>query len=96
MLEEVEVFLVAMARFATCEHLAGSDVQSGEQRRGPMADIVMGNPFGVAKAHRQQRLGPIQCLDLALFVHAQDHGLVRGVQIQSDDISDLLDKEWVR
>jgi len=96
LLEEVEVFLVAMTRSTTGEKLAGSYVQSGKKRRGPMAYIDMSNPFGVAKTHRKQRLGPVQCLDLAFSVYTQDHGLVGWVQIQPDDIPDFLYKERIR
>ena len=49
----------------------------------------MGPPLGDAAAHRQDRLGPLQGLALRFFVHAHHHGIVRGVQVEADDIAEL-------
>jgi hypothetical protein len=45
----------------------------------------------VGKQHRKARRGPVQRLDLGL-VHAQHQCLVRRIQVEADDISDLLDE----
>ena len=44
--------------------LAGGDLQRGEQAGGAVADVVVGLLLGNALAQRQNRLGPIQRLDL--------------------------------
>ncbi len=36
-----------------------------------MTLVVMGAPLGLPRAHRQQRLGAVQRLDLALFIDAE-------------------------
>ncbi len=46
------------------DHLAGGDLQSGEQGGGAGADVVMASTLGDAGHHRQDRLGPVERLDL--------------------------------
>ena len=60
-----------------------------------MACVIVGAAFDLSGAHGQQRCGAIQRLNLALFVHAQDQGTLGRVQIKADDVSDLIDKQWV-
>ena len=72
------------------EHLAGGDVQRGEQIGGAVALVVMGHRPGPARLHRQRRLGAVQCLALGLLVEAEHHGPLRRVQVQADDIDELL------
>ena len=62
---------------------AGGDVQRREQSRRAMAQVVMRAPLGHAGGQRQDRLGAIQGLDLALLIHAQHHRLGRRIQIQA-------------
>src|SRR5512147_2294202 len=45
---------------------SGFRVEGGEQRRRPMPLVIMGPSLGLPRPHRQQRLGPIQGLDLRL------------------------------
>ena len=55
-LEEGQELLVAMPGKAGVRGDApGGDLQRGEQGRGAMADVVVGAPFGLAEADRQQR-----------------------------------------
>jgi hypothetical protein len=44
---------------------------------------------GQPGAHRQHWLGAVQRLRLALLVHAQHDGLLRGMQVQPDDVPQL-------
>jgi len=57
-----------------------------------MADIVVRAALNLSGAHGQQGRGPVQCLNLALFIYAQNQGTIRRVQIQADDIPHLLDE----
>ena len=43
----------------------------------------------------QHGLRAIECLDLALLVHAQNHGLQWRIQVQPDDIAHLVHKKWI-
>ena len=49
----------------------------------------------VAQAHRQRRLGAIERLNLRLLIHAQDHRVVRRVEVQPDDVAHFLDEERI-
>jgi len=46
--------------------------------------------------HGQPRLGALQGLDLALFIHAQDDGLVGGIEVEPDDVGELFGEARVR
>ena len=84
-----------VARFALAEHFAGGHVEGREQGGGSMPDIVVGDAFDIAQSHRQHRLSALKRLDLAFFVDAQHHGVIRRIQIQSDDVAHFLDEERV-
>jgi hypothetical protein len=56
------------------DHDAVGDVERGEQTGDAVAGVVVGTPLGQARHHRQHGLGPVQGLDLGLFVHAQHDG----------------------
>ena len=71
-LREGQELLVAVPWLARVEDLARGDLQRGEQGGGGVALVVIGLPLDLAGAHRQDRLGAIQRLALALLVHA-DH-----------------------
>ena len=60
-----------------------------------MAHIVVGVGAAAALLKRQPRLRAIQCLNLALLVHAQNHRLVRRMEIHAHDVGELLDKVLV-
>jgi len=45
--------------------------------------------------HRQQGLGSIKRLDLALLIDAEHYGALGWRQIQADDVAHLLDKQWI-
>jgi len=63
--QELEPFLVAMARHALADDAAGGDLEGGEQGRGSMALVVMRHGAAAALFQRQARLSAIQRLDLA-------------------------------
>ena len=84
-----------MAGEAAADDLAGRGVESGEQRQGAVAFVVVAAPFGLTGAHRQQRLGPVEGLDLALLVDAQDQRPFRRIEIEPDNIANLLYEERV-
>jgi len=82
--QEAQVLLVAMAALALTEDRAGDQVECCKQGGGAMTDVVVSHAFHVAQAHGKQGLGAFQSLDLALFIHAQHHRLVRRVQVQAE------------
>src|SRR5579859_1928705 len=72
--------------------LAAGHVQCSEQRGGAVTLVVVRAPLGLARTQRQNRLGAIERLDLALLVSAQHQYPFRRVQIQADDVTHLLDQ----
>ena len=57
-----------------------------------MALVVVRAPLGLAGPQGQNRLGPIERLDLALLIGAQDQCAVGRVEVQADDVTDRLDQ----
>ena len=84
-----------MPTVAVADHLAGGDIESGKQRRRAVANVVVAAPLRLAGAHRKQRLGAIERLDLALLVDAQHHGMLGRAQVEPDDVAHLLDEQRV-
>jgi len=66
--EETEKLLMAMAGFAFGEDSPRSDVEGGKESGCAMANVVVCDPFHVAQAHRQHRLGTVQSLNLGLLI----------------------------
>ena len=54
-----------------------------------MAHVVVGGFLGQPGADRQDRRGPVQRLDLRLFIDTDHHRLVGRVEIQPDHITNL-------
>ena len=90
--QEAQKLASPMTWIATPDDLAGRRVQSREQGQGSMARIVVGTPLDLARAHGKPRLRPIQRLDLALLVDAQNERAFGRRQVQADNIVHLLDK----
>src|SRR5579859_2415286 len=74
------------------DHLAGSDVKSGEQRCDSVPAVVMGPPLGQPRCHRQDGLGPVQGLDLGLLVHAEHESGFGRFQVKTNDVANLLNE----
>lgn len=49
----------------------------------------MGALLCLAHAHRQQRCGAIESLDLRFFIDTQHDGVIRRCQVEADDIGDF-------
>ena len=81
-----------VARHAFADDLAHLHVECGEQRRRAMALVIVGAPLDLAGAHRQQRLGAVERLDLALLVDAQHQRALRRIEVEADDVAHLLDE----
>ncbi len=65
-IQELAEFGGAVATVELADHAAGLQFQRRKQRGGPVTLVVMGAPLGLARAHRQERLGTVQRLNLAL------------------------------
>jgi hypothetical protein len=63
--EEANELLVPVALHVMADDGAVENVESGKQRGGAMAFVVVGHRSGAARLHRQTGLGAIERLDLA-------------------------------
>jgi hypothetical protein len=55
----------------------------------------MAASLGLPRAHRQQRLGAVERLDLRLFIDAQHQSAVGRVEIEPNDVAHFVDKQRV-
>ena len=86
--QERHELLMPVARLALGEHRAVENIERCEQRRRPVADIVMRHAFDVAQPQGQHRLSPLERLALALLVHTEHERVVGRAQIQAHDIDE--------
>ena len=77
------------------DHSAGFHLEGREERRGAVADVVMGVALGMTGRHRKKGLRAIESLDLRLLVHAEHHGPLGRIQVEPDDVAYLFDEERV-
>src|SRR6516162_7503828 len=86
---------MAVMRPTSCEHFTIRGVQCGKQCGGSVASIIMGHSLDITQAQRQHWLGAFQRLDSALLIHAQNHCIFRGIQIQPYNIPYFFYKKWI-
>ena len=65
-------------------------VEGGEERRGSMPLIIVGASLDLPRTHRQERLRPVERLNLAFFIDAQHEGALGWRQVKPDDVGELL------
>ncbi len=61
-----------------------------------MPDVIEAAPLGRPGDHRQHRGGPLQGLDLRLFIDREDRRVGRRRPVQADHVADLVDQQRVR
>jgi len=88
--QEAQKLLVTMPGHALADNSPIQDIQCREQGGGTMPLVVVGHGSTTSLFHRQSWLRTLECLDLTLFVHAQDNGLVRGIEVQPHHVGELL------
>ena len=93
--QKLTKLLRTMARVADADDRPAFHVQGGEQRRGPVPDVVVGASGRQARSHRQERRGAIEDLNLALLVHAEHQGPIWRMQVQPDDVADFVDEQRI-
>ncbi len=90
--QEAQKLLMPVLGHALPDYPSVQDIESGKECGGPVPLVVMGHRATASLLHRQARLSALEGLDLALLIHTEDDGLVRGIEIQSDYVSELLGK----
>ena len=69
--------------------------QRSKQGERPVADVVVRLGADMAHPKGQSGLGSLQRLALALLVTAQNQGLLRGIEVESDDVPELCLEAWI-
>ena len=95
LIEEGDELLVAMARRTAPENRALQRVQRSEQRGRAVADIVVSEGGALARLERQSGLRAIECLNLALLVDGQHHGMARRRHIEPHHVIEFGGKARV-
>ncbi len=93
--QELDELLRAVPSEALADDPPSCDIQGSEQRRRPVADVVVRPLLDGAGSQREHRLRPFEGLDLGLLVDTEHEGLVRRIHVQADDVPDLVDEERV-
>ena len=83
---------MAMTSEALAENFALQNHQSGEQRRGPRADLIMSEGAATALLKWQARLRAIQSLHLALLIPAKNQALFWRIKVKAHHVGQLLQK----
>src|ERR1700678_3917019 len=94
-LEEMQELLMSMAGMALADYLAGLDIERRKQRNRSVPEVVVRGPLRPAGRQRQQGLGALQGLALALLVDAQHERVIRWVEVKADHVADLVDEERI-
>ena len=79
--------LTEVRRLRTCATtLPVAISKSGDQGLRSVPDVLIGPALRFLGAERQQWLRAIQGLNARLFVHADNQGILRRIQVQAHDI----------
>src|SRR5277367_1115714 len=81
-----------MGLFGSGDNLAFQITQSGKERDGAVADVVMGLGASVTLPQRKRALCALQGLALTLLVATEHQSTLRWVQIEPDDVPEFLFK----
>ena len=84
-----------MPGMTVANHVAGPDIEGGEQRCRAMARIVVRPALDLPWPHRQERRATIQGLNLTFLVDAQDERARRRMKVEPDDVAHLLDEQRI-
>jgi hypothetical protein len=80
----------AVTPVGCADDLAGGGIERREERGSSVPAVVVSAQLGQSRTHRQDWLGPVQGLDLALIVGAEDERPLRRIEIQPNDVAHLL------
>src|SRR3979411_2131472 len=81
-IEEADKLLMTMALHIASNHGSVEHVDGSKQRGGAVALGDVGNSSSMSRLQGKPRLGPIESLNLALFIDRQQNGGRRGVDIE--------------
>jgi hypothetical protein len=85
----------SMLRRELVEDLTGDQVHGRVQVDRAVALVVVALPLGHPRQQRQDRLGPVERLDLGFLVDTKDRGMIGRVHVQPDQVSNLVDEQRI-
>jgi len=84
--EETDELLMSVALHVAADHRAIEDIERGKQRGRAIALVIVGHGRPTSALERKPRLGPVERLNLALFIDRQHDGVGRWRDIEPDDV----------
>ena len=93
--KELEELLVTVASETLPDNPAVKHAHRGEECGRSVALVVVGHRAAPSLLHGQSSLGPVERLNLALFVNAQNDSLIRWIEVQARHIGQLLHEPFV-
>jgi len=94
--QKLDELFVPMARHATLDYFTSKCVEGGKQSGRAVPAIIVRLSRGNAGSQRQDRRRSLECLDSALFVHAQNNRIGRRIHVKTNNIAQLRDEIGVR
>src|SRR3984893_10922335 len=93
--QKPQEFLMPVPRLACSDYGSFEHIQCCEQRRRPVAFVIVCLPLGQAGTQWKDRLSPVQSLNLALLIHTQNDRFIRRIHIETHNVANLSRKLWI-
>ena len=93
--QERDELLAGMARRGFADDGAGLGVEGCIQREGAMPIVFKPVAFSASRRQGQDRVEPVEGLDMGFLVHAEDRGVLRGIHVKPNNVSGLRFKVWI-
>src|SRR5690348_15099597 len=90
--EKSQEFLMPMSSIAVADGDTAGHIHRRKQRRHSVSFVIVRLPRRHTRPQRENRLGPIQRLNLSLFVYTKDNRPIRRSHVQTDDIPYLFNE----
>jgi hypothetical protein len=94
-LEKADELLAGVAAGSASDDLAASGLEGGIKGKGAVTEILKPMTLGPSRRERQHGIEPVEGLDGGLFVHAENGGMGRRGQIQSNDVGGFRFESWI-
>ena len=95
LLEKGYEVLTGVARGGFSMNTAGGGIQRRIQGERSVPVVFEPMAFNAAGGKRQNRVEPIKCLNRRLFINTEHGGMLRWVQIQSDNVGGFSLEVWI-
>ena len=83
---------MTMSGVTLSDYFTFQNIQGGKKAGGAVSFIVMGHGSAPASFQWQTRLCAIQCLNLTFLVNTEHQCFLRGVEIETHNVGQFLQK----